>query len=460
MKIIQRIADRIVYSLTIFILLLFISDVLGLRGSIKKSNEGDGFTTNKQVQPINITKLIEDLLLEESNNNDSSRFYHPGINKTAASSILYPLYPTIIPNNNKENNFKIHSGQQGEPTDLATQPQQLNDDNTNSILGIDGTELQPRIVGGIPIPMNRFPYFANMYHLPNPGDNLAQYACGGVLITKSLVLSAAHCASLVQVVQLGRPDLSKLESHVETFNIQSVTVHANFNAGMPYNFDVAIYKLDGEASARYVPITNLDYQSNNYWSNEVLVVTGHGATKFDSTSLSTVQLDTQVQVFRRDDCKSKYGKRRISETMICAASPGRDACQGDSGGPLVFLGGSPKEDTLVGLVSWGLGCADPNYPGVYTDVSSVRSWIERVSCELSSSTKNNKSKENCSLCQDKDIIYTPSGKQKSCSWVLRKPTTRCKPYGKDCPRSCQLCLHQEKSALGGSTTNRTGLAHL
>jgi trypsin len=453
MKIILRNADRIVYSFAVLIVL--INDVIGLRGSIKQSKEG---FTNK-VQPINITKLIEELLLDESNNKDSSRFYHPAINKTAVSSILYPLYPTIIiPNNDTDNSGKIHSGEQGVvPNDSATP--QLNDD-TNVNLGIDETELQPRIVGGTPTHMNRFPYFANMYHLPNPGDNLAQYACGGVLITKSLVLSAAHCASLVQVVQLGRPDLSKLGSHVETFNIQSVTVHANFNAGMPYNFDVAIYELDGEASARYVPIANLDYQSNNFWNNEVLVVTGHGATKFDSTSLSTAQLGTQVQVFRRDDCKAKYGTQRISETMICAASPGRDACQGDSGGPLVFLGASPKEDTLVGLVSWGLGCADPNYPGVYTDVSSVRSWIERVSCELSSSSNHKSSKEICSLCQDKDIIYTPSGKQKSCSWVLRKSSTRCKLYGKDCPRSCQLCLQEEKSALGHSTTNRTGVAYL
>lgn len=61
----------------------------------------------------------------------------------------------------------------------------------------------------------------------------------------------------------------------------------------------------------------------------------------------------------------------ITAGMLCAtaSNPVRDSCQGDSGGPLVVQG------VLVGLVSWGMGCADPNYPGVYTKVSHYASWI-------------------------------------------------------------------------------------
>lgn len=57
--------------------------------------------------------------------------------------------------------------------------------------------------------------------------------------------------------------------------------------------------------------------------------------------------------------------------MLCAgyASGGKDACQNDSGGPLV------EDSTIVGIVSWGNGCAQADYPGVYTDIGALRGWI-------------------------------------------------------------------------------------
>ncbi|CAG7731808.1 unnamed protein product, partial [Allacma fusca] len=62
----------------------------------------------------------------------------------------------------------------------------------------------------------------------------------------------------------------------------------------------------------------------------------------------------------------------IYDSMICAGHPegGKDACQGDSGGPL------NHEGKMVGITSWGYGCAQAAYPGVYTEVSYFTEWVQ------------------------------------------------------------------------------------
>ncbi|PSN36617.1 Trypsin-1, partial [Blattella germanica] len=91
-------------------------------------------------------------------------------------------------------------------------------------------------------------------------------------------------------------------------------------------------------------------------------------------SSSTTLRQVTVPIVADSTCNSNYAAYGgITARMICAGSTsgGRDACQGDSGGPLVAGG------QLVGVVSWGVGCARPSYPGVYAKVSNLRSWISQ-----------------------------------------------------------------------------------
>ena len=103
----------------------------------------------------------------------------------------------------------------------------------------------------------------------------------------------------------------------------------------------------------------------------VSTVTGWGTTTPGGSLPSQLQV-VQVFITPRAECDAAYvAYGGITANMICAAVPGggKDACQGDSGGPLV-VGGQ-----LAGIVSWGLSCALPDYPGVYSNVYTLKDFI-------------------------------------------------------------------------------------
>ena len=79
-----------------------------------------------------------------------------------------------------------------------------------------------------------------------------------------------------------------------------------------------------------------------------------------------------------DDCNASYNGNgySITDGMICAGEEGKDSCQGDSGGPMVASVNGTS--VLVGVVSWGIGCAQEGYPGVYARVANYVDWIEET----------------------------------------------------------------------------------
>ena len=103
------------------------------------------------------------------------------------------------------------------------------------------------------------------------------------------------------------------------------------------------------------------------------VVTGWGALSSDDTTLQSQLRAVEVNITVRTTCNSAYAPDRpVTWNMICAGVAGLGICNGDFGGPLVVRG------HLAGIASWGIGCADVQHPGVYTNVASLKSFITQV----------------------------------------------------------------------------------
>jgi trypsin len=109
-------------------------------------------------------------------------------------------------------------------------------------------------------------------------------------------------------------------------------------------------------------------------AGSLVVVCGWGIISSGGSLPSQLQA-AELYIKDRAECNTAYAEYGgITENMICAGvtGGGKDACQGDSGGPLVV------GTQLVGIVSWGVGCALPDYPGVYSNVATLRSFVTEV----------------------------------------------------------------------------------
>uniref|UniRef100_A0A182LYV2 Vitamin K-dependent protein C n=1 Tax=Anopheles culicifacies TaxID=139723 RepID=A0A182LYV2_9DIPT len=214
-----------------------------------------------------------------------------------------------------------------------------------------------RIVGGDAADVKEYPWIVMLMYR-------GAFYCGGSLINDRYIVTAAHCVLSLTPQQL----LAKLYNveHAEmvTRTIVKLYGHERFSLDT-FNNDIALVKLQQpvDAGDTFVPIC-LPASGRTFAGQNGTVI---GWGKLANGSLSKGLQKAVVPIISNTQCrKSSYRASRITDNMLCAgyAEGGRDACQGDSGGPLNVGDSNFRE--LVGIVSWGEGCARPNYPGVYT----------------------------------------------------------------------------------------------
>jgi len=240
-----------------------------------------------------------------------------------------------------------------------------------------------RIIGGSWAQHGDYPWMASVHEYYHGFDHV----CGGTIINEHWILTAAHCIDYPTKprkyeIYVGVDRLSKKDRKVaKKHKISKVIVHEEYDKETFLN-DIALLRtkepIDFKASRGYVngiclPLNDKDPKG---WGT----VTGWGHT-LEGGDNSDVLQEVKVPIVPRELCNEAYDddpdddiEENIFDTQLCAGAPNRDSCQNDSGGPLVQRN-KKGVHTLIGVVSYGSGCGDRHYPGVYTKVASYMDWM-------------------------------------------------------------------------------------
>ena len=243
--------------------------------------------------------------------------------------------------------------------------------------------IQPRVVGGEPVPSGDFRFVASLGDVRNGLTAYGRHFCGASLIDRNSVLTAAHCVRGTPKrplrVVVGRTVLSG--GGGQTRRVARIFIHPRFGGVVSVAYDAAVLTLKSPvkgippiklAGAAQDPLERRGYPATIAGWGNTIKQPPRGNNGGDYPDRMRVARVTMVS---DTTARKAYGPLYVGALMVAAGRGERDACDGDSGGPL--FGRMAGKRYQIGITSFGKGCAARSYPGAYTEVNAgpIRRFI-------------------------------------------------------------------------------------
>ncbi|XP_063181294.1 LOW QUALITY PROTEIN: acrosin-like [Chroicocephalus ridibundus] len=234
------------------------------------------------------------------------------------------------------------------------------------------------IAGGTDAQLGAWPWIVS---IQDPWETGTRRICGGSLISPQWGLTAAHCfiearhvAMWWVVIRVGQ--LTQLGPEAQVRNIKQVHEHYS---NISERNDIALLELDQPVQySYYTQLTYVPDAPLRVSELRTCHISGWGSTTARSGGSTDLLQKAKVHLIDVNLCNcSRWYRGAIHTHNLCAGCPqgGIDTCQGDSGGPLVCKHNNADQFWLVGVTSWGKGCARANQPRVYTSTQHFYDWI-------------------------------------------------------------------------------------
>jgi len=341
----------------------------------------------------------------------------------------------------------------------------------NRMIGTGGGN---KIVGGVKTGRGQIPWQLGLYK-KNRGKQ--EVFCGGALVTHRSAITASHCLKKDAIINgeyqyeawagrtLSSPDA--VDPNEKKFFVVKYFKHPDFDPRTLQN-DIAVLSLkpkDGQplvwtnfVRPICLPEPYPEHDEALYSVGSEAIVSGFGLVDEDDRQMSPELQHVKLNIVDLSDCRQAYESlkaagARVGRNNFCAAKEGKDACTGDSGGPMVKKG-QYREDYkdrffLIGVVSYGKGCAQKNFPGVYARVDHFIPWIKSTVERIESIQQSFELPQPQQFPQPQQICAAPV----TTAPVTCPPPVRC-PIQKVCPppnilpvrttcppcRECQRCV--------------------
>jgi secreted trypsin-like serine protease len=233
----------------------------------------------------------------------------------------------------------------------------------------------PRIIGGTTASISQVPWQVALIYRPARSDFQGQF-CGGSILSSTWILTAAHCledgmAFRDLMVLAGTNELST--RRLNGIQAKRYILHPGWDTATNDN-DVALIELLKPITLRAGRAEAISLPADRPEEEDIAVISGWGNTSNTGVVWTTLLKRASVEISSDDYCDGVYGSYS-ADLMVCATGPSftTDTCQGDSGGPLAINVDGRWE--IHGITSFGVGCAEAPWPGVYAEVFEYNDWI-------------------------------------------------------------------------------------